>query len=68
MVPVVAGIWQQHEIWDGTYDFDDLLDAHEMLYVREENRRRAQAAAKTYRSGRTLTRIRLILPRARCPS
>ena len=46
MVPVVAGIWQQHEIWDGTYDFDDLLDAHEMLYVREENKRRAQAAAE----------------------
>ena len=46
MVPFVAGIWQQHEIWDGTYDFDDLLDAHELLYVREENRRRAHAAAE----------------------
>ena len=43
----MAGLWRQHEIWDGTYDLDDLLDAHEMLAVQEENKRRAQAAAKT---------------------
>ena len=46
MVPVTAGIWRQHEMWDGTYDFDDLLDAHEMLAVQAENKRRAQAAAE----------------------
>ena len=46
MVPVTAGIWRQHEMWDGTYDFDDLLDAHEMLAVLAENKRRAQAAAE----------------------
>ena len=47
MVPVMAGIWQQHQLWDGTYDFEDLLDAHEFLYVREENKRRAHAAAES---------------------
>ena len=46
MVPVMAGIWRQHEMWDGTYDVDDLLDAHEMLAVQEENKRRAKAAAE----------------------
>lgn len=45
MVPVAAGIWRQHEMWDGTYDFDDLLDAHEMLAVHAINKQRAQAAA-----------------------
>lgn len=34
-------------MWDGTYDFDDLLDAHEMLAVKAENERRARAAAET---------------------
>lgn len=46
LVPVMAGIWRQHEMWDGTYDFDDLLDAHEMLSVKAENERRARAAAE----------------------
>ena len=46
MVPVMAGIWRQHEMWDGTYDVDELLDAHEMLAVQEENKRRAKAAAE----------------------
>jgi hypothetical protein len=35
-------MWRQHEVWDGTYTFDDLLDAHEMLAVKAENRRRAE--------------------------
>ena len=46
LVPVMAGIWRQHEMWDGTYTFDDLLDAHEMLAVKTENERRARAAAE----------------------
>ena len=46
MVPVMAGMWRQCEIWDGTYDFDDLLDAHEILAVKAENERRARAAAE----------------------
>ena len=35
-------MWNQHEVFDGTYDFDDLMDAHEILMVRQENKRRAQ--------------------------
>nr|DAN20242.1 MAG TPA: hypothetical protein [Caudoviricetes sp.] len=35
-------MWRQHEVFDGTYDFDDLMDAHEILLVRQENKRRAQ--------------------------
>ena len=41
-----AGLWQQHELWDGTYTFSDLLDAHELLDVRYENERRANVAAR----------------------
>jgi hypothetical protein len=33
-------MWQQHEVFDGTYDFDDLLDAHEILYVKAINKMR----------------------------
>lgn len=35
-------MWQQHEVWDGTYTLDDLLDVHEILSIQNENRRRAQ--------------------------
>ena len=42
--PVIAGKWQQHELWDGTYTFDDLLDIHEIIAVENENRARAQEA------------------------
>jgi hypothetical protein len=34
--------WQQHQLWDGTYTLDDLLDWHEMSSVREENKFRAK--------------------------
>lgn len=40
--PVAAGIWKQHELWDGTYTLDDLLDVHEMMAVKAENERRHQ--------------------------
>lgn len=33
-LPVYAGLWQQHELWDGTYTLDDLLDAVEMITVK----------------------------------
>jgi len=39
---VSLGEWQQHQLWDGTYDLDDLLDFHEMISVREENKKRAR--------------------------
>ena len=36
----MAGYWRQHELWDGTYTIDDLLDIHEMIIVKAENERR----------------------------
>ena len=43
--PVMAGLWEQHELWDGTYTLDDLMDIQEMMLVRSENERRAREAA-----------------------
>ena len=34
-------MWKQHELWDGTYTMDDLLDAAELIQVRRENEERA---------------------------
>jgi hypothetical protein len=42
----MAGMWKQHEIWDGTYTLDDLMDAIEMLKVKAENERRSLEASK----------------------
>jgi Family of unknown function (DUF6889) len=36
---VLAGLWWQRETFDGTYDMDDLLDAHEMLDLKAETER-----------------------------
>jgi hypothetical protein len=44
--PVTAEMWQQHEVWDGTYTLDDLLDAHEILAVKHENQKRAYEDSK----------------------
>lgn len=38
----MAQLWRQHETWDGTYTFQDLLDIHEALDVRDENEQRAR--------------------------
>ena len=43
-LPVAAGLWKQHELWDGTYTLDDLLDILELLQVTKENERRAREA------------------------
>ena len=43
-LPVTAGMWRQHELWDGTYTIDDLLDIAELIRVRRENEMRAQEA------------------------
>ena len=40
-MPVAAGFWKQHELWDGTYTLDDLLDIVELIRVRRENEARA---------------------------
>ena len=45
-LPVAAGLWQQHELWDGTYTLDDLLDIAELIRVRRENEKRAAEAAR----------------------
>lgn len=47
--PVIAGRWQQHELWDGTYTFRDLLDVHEIMAIEAENRYRAKLAAERRR-------------------
>ena len=40
-LPVAAGYWRQHEMWDGTYTLDDLMDILELMQVSNENQRRA---------------------------
>ena len=50
--PVAEGLWQQHEVWDGTYTLEDLLDAHEMLAIRAENDKRARDWAEMEREMR----------------
>ena len=45
-LPVSAGMWKQHELWDGTYTLDDLLDIVEVIRVRRENEFRAIESAK----------------------
>ena len=44
MAPVLAGRWQQHETWDGTYSMIDLLEIHEAMAVQRENERRSREA------------------------
>lgn len=44
--PVSGGMWRHHEVFDGTYDFDDLLDAHELMAVNAINKGRAIEAAR----------------------
>jgi len=45
-LPVALGYWKQHELWDGTYTLDDLLDIAELAEVRRENEKRAAEAAR----------------------
>ena len=42
-----TGMWKQHELWDGTYTLDDLLDAAELIQVRRENEIRAAEAVRS---------------------
>ena len=37
-------MWRQHELWDGTYILDDLLDIVELIRVKHENEYRAMEA------------------------
>ena len=45
-LPVSAGMWQQHELWDGTYTLDDLLDIVELIRVKHENEYQAMETMK----------------------
>ena len=45
-LPVAAGCWRQHELWDETYTLDDLLDITELIRVRRENERRTALAVR----------------------
>ena len=45
-MPVAAGFWKQHGLWDGTYTLDDLLDIVELIRVRRENEARAADAVR----------------------
>ena len=45
-LPVAAGMWKQHELWDGTYTLDDLLDIVELIRVRRMNEARASDAVR----------------------
>lgn len=47
----MSGDWQQHEVWDGTYSFSDLLDWHEMNEVKNENQRRYEEFQKAMEGG-----------------
>ena len=49
-LPVAVGHWRQHELWDGTYTLDDLLDIVELIRVKRENERRAAEAARDHSS------------------
>jgi hypothetical protein len=31
----VAGLWRQHELWDGTYSFLNLVEIHDVLDAQE---------------------------------
>ena len=50
-LPVAAGLWKQHELWDGTYTLDDLLDIVELIRVSRENTRRAAESKEMMRRG-----------------
>ena len=45
-LPVSAGMWRQHELWDGTYTLDDLLDIVELIRVKHENEYQAMETMK----------------------
>ena len=42
-------MWRQHELWDGTYNLDDLWDILELINVQHENERRSMDAIKESR-------------------
>ena len=45
----MVGDWKQHEVYDGTYTFSDLLDWHEMQQVKLENEDRMRRHVENMR-------------------
>lgn len=43
-------MWKQHELWDGTYTFDDWLDIVEIISVRKANEDVIQGAIDDMRN------------------
>lgn len=39
-------MWKQKELWDGSYTFNDWLDAIEMIEVKQENELRYNESIK----------------------
>lgn len=39
-------MWKQYELWDGTYTFNDWLDAVEIIEVKNENEIRQYEASQ----------------------
>lgn len=39
-------MWKQHELWDGTYTFDDWADIVEIIMVKRENENIIREAMK----------------------
>ena len=37
--PVLAGMWMQHELYSGVYDFGDLVDVNAVLDWKDDNAR-----------------------------
>ncbi|WP_374706046.1 DUF6889 family protein [Brevibacillus reuszeri] len=44
-------MWDHRDVVQDVYDLDDLLDAHEILDVKQENRRRAEEIADLRQRG-----------------
>jgi len=47
---VFAGLWTHADIVRDVFNFADLIDAHEFLDVREENKARAEDSAQASRN------------------
>ena len=44
--PVIGGLWTHKDVVTDVFDFEDLLDAHELLAIKSLNEQRAQEAAE----------------------
>ncbi len=50
-IPVGAGLWKQHELWDGTYTAEDLVDVLEFLEIKDVNEKLYQEYVKLTQGG-----------------